>query len=124
MTEALFDVSGSDEDPVLHLRVVVHPGAGRSEVVGQHGDALKVRVAAPPVEGRANRAVIELVADLLGVKPAQVAVESGESSRTKRLQVKGVEPAEATRLLGASLGRVGSRSGGRRSGPPPGPRRI
>lgn len=124
MTEALFDVSGSDEEPVLHLRVVVHPGAGRSEVVGQHGDALKVRVAAPPVEGRANRAVIELVADLLGVKPAQVAVESGESSRTKRLQVRGVEPAEATRLLTASLGRVGSRGGGRRSGPPPGPRRV
>ena len=124
MAEDLFDVSGSDEAPVLHLRVMVHPGAGRTEVVGQQGDALKVRVAAPPVEGRANRAVVQLVADLLGAKPARVEVESGESSRAKRLRVEGVDPADARRILAAALARSGSRSGGRRGGPPPGPRRV
>lgn len=124
MAEGLFDVSGADDAPVLHLRVVVHPGAGRSEVVGQQGDALKVRVAAPPVEGRANRAVVQLVAELLGAKPAQVEVESGESSRTKRLRVEGVDPADARRILDAALERSGARGGGRRAGPPPGPRRV
>ena len=124
MTEGLFDVSGTDEAPVLHLRVMVHPGAGRSEVVGQQGDALKVRVAAPPVQGRANRAVVELVADVLGAKAAQVEVESGDSSRAKRLRVTGVDPAQARKLLEAALERSGTRSGGRRSGPPPGPRRV
>jgi uncharacterized protein (TIGR00251 family) len=124
VAEGLFDVSGSEDEPVLHLRVVVHPGAGRSEVVGQHGNALKVRVAAPPVEGRANRAVVELVADLLAVKPANVQVESGDSSRAKRLRVEGVDPAHARRILSAALERSGTRAAGRRSGPPPGPRRV
>lgn len=124
MTEGLFDVSGPEDAPVIHLRVVVHPGAGRSGVVGQHGDALKVRVAAPPVEGRANRAVVELVADVLGVKAAQVGVESGESSRSKRLRVEGVEPDQARRMLTAALERSGAGAPGRRGGPPPGPRRV
>ncbi|HEX5266071.1 MAG TPA: DUF167 domain-containing protein [Acidimicrobiales bacterium] len=124
MADDLFDVSGSDEAPVLHIRVMVHPGAGRTEVVGQQGDAVKVRVAAPPVEGRANRAVVELMADLLGAKPAQVEVESGESSRAKRLRVEGVDPAHARRILTAALERSGSRASGRRAGPPPGPRRV
>ena len=124
MTEGLFDVSGSDEAPVLHLRVMVNPGAGRSEVVGQQGDALKVRVAAPPVDGRANRAVVELMAEVLGVKPGQVAVESGESSRSKRLRVEGVEPDHARRMLDAALERTRARTSGRHGGPPPGPRRV
>lgn len=124
MTDGLFDVSGPEDAPVLHLRVTVHPGAGRSEVVGQHGDSLRLRVAAPPVDGRANRAVVELVAEILGTKPAQVTVESGESSRTKRLRVEGVDPADARRLLTASLDRAGGRASGRRGGRPPGPRRV
>jgi uncharacterized protein (TIGR00251 family) len=124
VAEDLFDVSGSEEAPVLHVRVMVHPGAGRTEVVGQQGDALKVRVAAPPVEGRANRAVVQLVADLLGAKPAQVEVESGESSRAKRLRVEGVDPGQARRILAAALVPSGSRSSRRRGGPPPGPRRV
>lgn len=124
MAEDLFDVSGSEEAPVVHLRVMVHPGAGRTEVVGQQGDALKVRVAAPPVEGRANKAVVQLVAELLGAKAAQVEVESGESSRAKRLRVEGVDPVQVRRILTAALERSGSRSAGRRGGPPPGPRRV
>src|SRR5947207_6176918 len=88
MLEDLFDVSG--EDAVV-LRLHVQPGAGRTAVVGRHGDALKVRVAAPPEGGRANAAVITLVATTLGVKEDQVELTSGESSRSKRVKVTGAE---------------------------------
>jgi len=84
---------------VLHLRV--QPGARRSEVVGRHGDALKVRVAAPPVEGKANAAVVALVAGLLGVRVAQVEVIAGPTSRTKRVQVAGVTIDQVRAALGA-----------------------
>jgi len=124
MADDLFDVSGTDDAPVLLLRVVAHPGAGRSEVVGQHGNALRVKVAAPPVDGRANRAVIELIAELLGVKAAQVSLDRGESSRTKRLRIEGVAPDQARRLIDAAIGAPGARGGSRRGGPPPGPGRI
>ena len=125
MTEELFDISGTDDAPILLLRVVAHPGAGRSEVVGQHGNALRVKVAAPPVDGRANKAVVELVAELFGVKPAQVTLDSGESSRTKRLRVEGVKPTDAQRLIDAALGGGGTKGRGqRRGGPPPGPGRV
>ena len=120
MHDDLFDVSGTEEAPVLLLRVVAHPGAGRSEVAGQHGDALRVKVAAPPVDGRANRAVIELIAELFGVKSAQVTLDRGESSRSKRLRVEGVSPEQARRLIEAAVGGSGSRTSGakRRWGAP------
>jgi len=74
------------------LRVHVQPGAGRSAVVGRHGDALKVRVAAPPVEGRANEATRALLAEALAVPEADVELTSGQSSRTKRFRLKGPRP--------------------------------
>ena len=73
------------------LAVHVQPGAGRTEVVGRHGDALKLRVAAPPTGNRANDAVVELVAKEFNLKPAAVAVTSGASSRDKRLKLTGLE---------------------------------
>lgn len=73
------------------LAVHVQPGAGRTEVVGRHGDALKVRVAAPPAGGRANDAVVALVADAFGVKPAAVTVTSGATNRQKRLRIDGLD---------------------------------
>jgi len=127
MADEVFDVTGSEDAPVLLLRVMAHPGAGRSEVVGQQGDALRVKVAAPPVDGRANRAVVELVAEVLGVKPAQVSIDRGESSRSKRLRIEGVTADQARRLLDAAMGSPPGRGSGqrrRRSGPPPGPAPI
>ncbi|HZU71610.1 MAG TPA: DUF167 domain-containing protein [Acidimicrobiales bacterium] len=99
MTADLFDISGTEESPAIVLRVVAHAGAGRSAVAGQHGDALKLKIAAPPVDGRANQACVELVAELLGVPAAQVELVSGQSSRTKRFRVEGVDPEHARRLL-------------------------
>ena len=96
MVDDLFDVSGDD---AVVLRLHVQPGAGRTAVVGRHGDALKVRVAAPPEGGRANAAVTALVASTLGVKDDQVELTSGQSSRSKRVKVTGVELDDVRRLL-------------------------
>jgi uncharacterized protein (TIGR00251 family) len=94
--EDCFESSGDDE---VVLRVHVQPGTGRSAMVGKHGDALKVRVAAPPVEGRANAALVAFLATTLGVKEDQVALVSGELSRAKRLRITGIAPNDARHLL-------------------------
>jgi uncharacterized protein (TIGR00251 family) len=94
--EDCFESAGDDE---VVLRVHVQPGTGRSAVVGRHGDALKVRVAAPPVEGRANEALVRFLAATLGVKDDAVALVSGESSRAKRVRISGLEPDEVKHLL-------------------------
>jgi uncharacterized protein len=69
------------------IEVHVQPGARRSQVVGVHGDRLKVAVQAPPTEGRANMAVVELIAKRLDCRPSAVQVAAGASSRDKRLQI-------------------------------------
>ena len=76
------------------------PGASRSEVAGLHGDALRVRVTAPPENGAANREIVRLLAEVLGVRPRDVAVEAGAASRRKRVRIRGLEPATALRRLG------------------------
>lgn len=78
-------------DDVVELAVHAQPGAGRTQVVGRHGDALKVRVAAPPEKGRANDAVAALLADAFGVPTSAVELVSGAASRQKRFHVTGVE---------------------------------
>jgi uncharacterized protein YggU (UPF0235/DUF167 family) len=87
---------------VVHVHVL--PRSGRTEVVGRHGDALKIRVAAPPVDGRATDAARIAVAAALGVAPSAVTVIGGERSRAKRLRVAGLDAAEAQRRLAAWIG--------------------
>ena len=70
---------------VLH----VQPGAKRSEIAGLHGDALKIRLAAPPIEGRANEALLKLVARLFDVPLRQVELKQGGQSRHKVVVVTG-----------------------------------
>jgi uncharacterized protein (TIGR00251 family) len=90
------------------ITVHAQPGAKRAEVVGTHGDALKVRIAAPPIEGRANDALTEFFADRLGVPRRAVTLVSGESSRRKRLRVEGIGVAEtAAKLAGAGVSAAG-----------------
>ena len=100
MAEELFDVR---DDGQVVLRLSVSPGAGRSLVVGRHGDALKVRVGAPPERGRANAAVVDLVASVLGVPKGDVQVVGGETSRSKRVAVGGLAADEVDRRLEAAL---------------------
>jgi uncharacterized protein (TIGR00251 family) len=89
--DQLFDVIERDdpdaEDVEVVLRVHVQPGAGRSAVVGRHGDAVTIKVAAPPEGGRANEAVIELLATSLGLPASRVTLVSGATSRSKRFRV-------------------------------------
>jgi uncharacterized protein len=77
----------------------VSPGARTNAVVGRHGDAWKLRVAAPPEGGRANAAVIELLADTLGVSPRTISVVSGHGARDKLVELAGITPDETERLL-------------------------
>lgn len=83
--------------------VLVHvvPGGSRSQVVGLHGDALRIKVAAPAVEGKANAALVRFVAELAGVRPGAVEIIAGDHSRAKRLLVRQVTVAElVARLTG------------------------
>lgn len=80
------------------FRVRVLPRSRRDEVVGLHGDALKIRLTAPPERGKANRALQEFLAEQLGVSPSAVEIISGHTSRQKRVRVAGVS-ADAIRAL-------------------------
>jgi hypothetical protein len=83
----------------------VAPGAShRPGVVGRHGEAWKVRVAAPPERGKANDAVLELLAETLALPRSSLAIVSGESSRDKVVELAGVEPDEIERRLAAAGG--------------------
>ena len=110
----LFDDSG---DGVVVVRVHVQPGAGRTAVQGVHGDALKVRVAAPPEKGRANDACLALVAELAGVKPSAVSLTSGATARAKRFTVTGVDVDELVRRLELALEEASGNARGRGSVP-------
>ena len=92
------------------LLVHVQPRAGRDEVMGRHGDALRVRVQAPPVDGRATEAARRLVAAALGLAPGRVVLASGERSRLKRFRLTGVERREAIGRLEVLLAPVDDRS--------------
>jgi len=92
-----------DSPDGIVVRIHVQPGAGRSAIVGRHGDALKVRVAAPPVEGRANDATRALLAEALAVPESDVELTSGQSSRTKRFRLKGLDAEEGEKRLRVAL---------------------
>lgn len=81
------------------LRLRVSPGAGRAAIVGRHGDAWKVRVTAPPEHGRANEAVLRLLAQALGVPRDAVTIVSGHAAREKIVELTGVGPALIERRL-------------------------
>jgi uncharacterized protein (TIGR00251 family) len=87
---------------VTRLRLRVSPGAGRSAVVGRHGDGWKVRVAAAPERGRANEALVDLLTETLSLPRADVRLVSGSSSRDKIVELAGLDPDEIDdRLLRA-----------------------
>ena len=74
---------------VIMLTLHVQPGAKRSEIIGLHGDTLKIRLAAPPVEGRANEALLKFIAELFDVTVRQVELKQGGQSRRKVVAVSG-----------------------------------
>lgn len=86
------------KDAVI-LSLHVQPGAKRTEIVGEHGDALKLRLASPPVDGKANAALIEFLAQRCGVPRLQVELVSGASARQKRVRIRGIAAARILALL-------------------------
>jgi uncharacterized protein (TIGR00251 family) len=99
MVDDLFEIAGDG----VALRVHVQPAAGRTAVVGRHGDAVKVRIAAPPQGGRANEACVTLLAETFGVAAAAVELTSGAKSRAKRFRIAPIEVEEFRRLLERAL---------------------
>jgi uncharacterized protein (TIGR00251 family) len=81
------------------LRVRVAPGARAAAVVGRHGSGWKLRVAAPPVDGKANEAVLRLLAETLAVPRARVALVSGHGAPDKVVELTGISSAETDRRL-------------------------
>jgi uncharacterized protein (TIGR00251 family) len=89
----------SIEDDAVVLAVHVQPRAGRSAVLGRHGRALKLRVAAPPVDDRANAAAVALLAEEFGVAPGDIELVAGQRSRLKQFRIRNTDHDEfATRL--------------------------
>ncbi|MDE1943261.1 MAG: YggU family protein [Betaproteobacteria bacterium] len=78
-----------EADGTLVLQLHVQPGAKRTGWAGLYGDAIKVRLAAPPVDGQANEALLRFLADTFGVPVRQVALRAGAGSRQKRVAVTG-----------------------------------
>jgi len=87
-------------DGCVTLTLHIQPGARKTELAGLHGDALKIRLAAPPVDGKANAALIDFIADRLEIARSAVRLKSGQSSRRKVLEVSGVAETRIAGLAG------------------------
>jgi uncharacterized protein (TIGR00251 family) len=83
----------------------VSPGANSAHVVGRHREAWKVRVAAPPEGGRANEAVVRLLAETLSLPRDAVTLVSGHGARDKIVQLAGLDPTQIERRLSSAAGK-------------------
>ena len=101
--------------PETRLTLEVRPRAGRDEIVGWRGDHLQLRVKAAPVDGAANEAVRELLAERLGCARSRIEIVRGHTARIKIVRVEGLAAREAARRLatpgGTSPGRASARVG-------------
>lgn len=94
-----FKITDAKKGSAFSVHVV--PRARKNEIVGRLGDAIKVRLTAPPVEGKANEALVAFLAEQLDVQESQVEIVAGKTSRNKMVSVIGLSPAEVEkRLLG------------------------
>ncbi len=87
-------------DGSVVLTLHIQPGAKKTEITGLHGEALKIRLAAPPVDGKANAALIAFLAKACGVSKSAVELVSGDTCRAKRVRVTGADAARVEALCG------------------------
>ena len=87
----------------LFRSVKVHPRARRSAVTGRLGDAWKLDLTAPPIEGKANEECVRFLAELVGVSRARVRIMTGLTSRTKLVEIEGVTEEEFSSAAGTNL---------------------
>jgi uncharacterized protein YggU (UPF0235/DUF167 family) len=98
------------DGPTTRLRLRIAPGGRAGRVVGRHGEAWKLRVAAPPERGKANEAVVELLAGVLGLPGSRIQIVRGLSSRDKLVAVRGLTEDEvSSRLEAAAAQPAGAR---------------
>jgi uncharacterized protein (TIGR00251 family) len=86
------------------LLVRAQPGAGQNAVLGEHGGALKVAVTAPPEDGRANAAILDLLRDWLGARRSEVELIAGHTSRAKQFLVRGRAAGDLAAVIARELG--------------------
>jgi uncharacterized protein (TIGR00251 family) len=94
-----FKITRAEGGAAFPVRVV--PRASKNEISGRHGDAVKIRLTAPPVEGAANVALIEFLAEVLDVRKNQIEILSGHTSRDKIVCVVGLTPRQVEERLGS-----------------------
>ena len=83
----------------LLLKIIVQPKASKNEITGLHNDALKLRLTTPPIEGRANKAVISFLAKRLHLPKSSISIKSGLQNRNKQLLILGCNEENARQLL-------------------------
>ena len=83
----------------VRISIRVQPRAASSEIVGVHGDALKVRLTAPPVDGAANEALVSFLSGTFGIPPRDVTIVAGSSSRSKIVELTGVTEDRVRRFM-------------------------
>ena len=86
-------------DGTLLLSLYVQPRASRNELAGLHGEALKLRLTTPPVDGKANKAVIAFLSKLFKIPKSDIIIKNGLQSRSKRLMLLGIDEISIRRLL-------------------------
>ncbi|MEI8140785.1 MAG: DUF167 domain-containing protein [bacterium] len=85
------------------IQVHASPRASKTQVQGLHGDALKIRLQAPPVDGKANETLIEFLAETLGIPQRQITLLAGQTSRQKRLSLQGITAKQVEIRLGINV---------------------
>ncbi len=88
----------------LRLRIHLQPRAARNQIVGRHGDAIKIQVHAPPVDGAANAALVDLLAQTCGVPRSAIRILRGATSRTKVVEIWSDDVGACRRRLDEALG--------------------
>lgn len=92
-----------DKEGSVILAVYIQPRASANRIVGLHGQAIKLAITAPPVDGKANAAVIAFLANFFKLPKAAVTLKSGKQSRSKRFSLSGISMNEAETLLATAL---------------------
>lgn len=93
----MIDIAEVDGDAVFSVKAV--PRASRTALAGEAEGMVRIRLAAPPVDGAANEELVKFLSKLFGLPRSAISIISGEASRTKRIRVQGVSAAEAGRIL-------------------------
>lgn len=94
------------DDGVI-FRIKVQPGAAKNEIMGVQGDALRIKISAPPVRGKANKALMDFLAEKLGMKKSEIEIMSGHTRRIKKIKIvgEGVKIKEKIQSLNKSTSR-------------------